>query len=159
MLTLLATSLTACGGGGESGSSDSSSTPSSTTSPTPIPTSPTNSTVELAAMKLLNENRSQCGFGSLTANQNLNLTAMNHANYMASVTEINKQPFASHEEQAETGLLDTGITNPYYSGSNLTTRLNPLPWVKMPLVLITTIKGKVRIFRYQTSPLRIVVIR
>ncbi len=123
LLTLLATSLTACGGGGESSNSDSSSTPSS---PTPIPTPTTNSTVELAAMKLLNENRSQCGFGTLTANQNLNLTAINHANYMASVTETNKQPFASHEEQAETGLLDTGITNPYYSGIDLATRLNPL---------------------------------
>jgi hypothetical protein len=44
---------------------------------------------------------------------------------MASVTETNKQPFASHEEQAETGLLDTGITNPYYSGIDLATRLNP----------------------------------
>ncbi|HBI48960.1 MAG TPA: hypothetical protein DDY26_03920 [Moraxellaceae bacterium] len=125
ILTLLATSLTACGGGGESGNSGSSSTPSSSTLPTPIPTPTTNSTVELAAMKLLNENRSQCGFGSLTANQNLNLTAMNHANYLASVTETNKQPFASHEEQAETGLLDTGITNPYHSGINLTARLNP----------------------------------
>ena len=60
MLTLLATLLTACGGGG-SGNSDSSLTPSSTTSPTPIPTPTTNSTVELAAIKLLNENRSQCG--------------------------------------------------------------------------------------------------
>ena len=133
ILTLLATSLTACGGGG-SGNSDSSNPapiPAPTPNPTPIPTSPTtitptNSAVELAAMKLLNENRSQCGFGSLTANQNLNLTAMNHANYMASVTETNKQPFASHEEQAETGLLDTGITNPYYSGIDLATRLNPL---------------------------------
>lgn len=124
MLTLLATLLTACGGGG-SGNSDSSLTPSSTTSPTPIPTPTTNSTVELAAIKLLNENRSQCGFGSLTANQNLNLTAMNHASYMASVTETNKQPFASHEERVETGLLDTGITNPYYSGIDLATRLNP----------------------------------
>ena len=117
ILTLLATSLTACGGGG-SGNSDSSNPapiPAPTPNPTPIPTSPTtitptNSAVELAAMKLLNENRSQCGFGSLTSNQNLNLTAMNHANYMASVTQTNKQPFASHEEQAETGLLDTGIT-------------------------------------------------
>lgn len=125
ILTLLATSLTACGGGGESGNSDSSSTPSSPTSPIPIPTPTTNSTVELAAMKLLNENRSQCGFGSLTANQNLNLTAMNHAKYMASVTEINKQPFASHNEQAEAGLSATGITNPYYSGIDLVTRLKP----------------------------------
>ena len=126
ILTLLATSLTACGGGGSSNSDSSNPTPT----PTPIPTSPTtitptNSAVELVAMKLLNENRSQCGFGSLTANQNLNLTAMNHASYIASVTEINKQPFASHEEQAETGLLDTGIINPYYSGIDLATRLNP----------------------------------
>lgn len=133
MLTLLATSLTACGGGGSSNSDSSnpSPIPAPTPTPTPIPTSPTtitptNSAVELAAMNLLNKNRSQCGFGSLTANQNLNLTAMNHANYMASVTETNKQPFASHEEQAETGLLDTGITNPYYSGIDLATRLNPL---------------------------------
>ena len=141
MLTLLATSLTACGGGGSSNSDSSNPIPAPTPTPiptpipnpTPIPTSPntitpTNSAVELAAIKLLNENRSQCGFGSLTANQNLNLTAMNHANYMASVTETNKQPFASHEEQAETGLLDTGITNPYYSGIDLATRLNPSTW-------------------------------
>lgn len=143
-LTITSSLLIGCGGGGSSGStatstqplpvsqSTSTSQPTVTaTAPTPItPTTTADSSVALKAIDLLNENRTKCGFGGLTVNQNLNNTAYNHANYLATVALANHYGFASHYEQAETSsngtsLLQTGTSNPYYSGYDIDTRLNP----------------------------------
>lgn len=116
--------LTACGGGG--GSSNDSI--NNTTTPNPTVNTDTR-TAEAVAFELLNRNRTQCGFGALTRNQALDITASNHANYMRVVSESNKLPIPSHEETTLTAngttLANTGVVNPYFSGYSLLERLNP----------------------------------
>lgn len=115
--------LTACGGGG--GSSNDSINNSTT------PTVNTDTRMaEAVAFDLLNHNRTQCGFGALTRNPALDITASNHANYMRVVSETNKLAIPTHEEATLTDnkgatLLNTGVTNPYFSGYALLDRLNP----------------------------------
>lgn len=142
-----ATLVTACGGGGSSNTTANNNPPvvtQPTISPTPatadpIATTPTTNPVpsttnattpEQAAFTLLNYNRTQCGFGAMTVNTALNITASNHANYLRTVSESNQLPFASHNEMTETytngtALVNTGAINPYYSGLTLSQRLNP----------------------------------
>lgn len=140
-LAIIPSLLVGCGGGGGNTATSaqplpvSQSTSTSTSQPTLITTDATpittaDSSIALKVINLLNENRTKCGFGGLTVNQNLNNTAYNHANYLATVALANHYGFASHYEQAEkyadgTSLLQTGTNNPYYSGYNIDTRLNP----------------------------------
>ncbi|MFW2178153.1 MULTISPECIES: CAP domain-containing protein [unclassified Moraxella] len=127
VMTALTMTLTACGGGG--GGSSSTPTPTPTPTPTSQPATTTQTTAEMqtasnAMVDLLNQQRSQCGFGSLKANAELGKSAMNHANYMAEVSRQNKTMFINHEESVKTGLVATGTTNPYFSGVLNTDRIN-----------------------------------
>ena len=85
---------------------------------------------EDATLAALNKHRQTCNFGKLTANSALNVSAANHADYLAWVTKSNYYPYSAHEEVAQTFttgavVKDTGITSPYYSGFKLEDRLNP----------------------------------
>ena len=83
-----------------------------------------------AALQLLSDNRQNCGFGALTSHPNLTISADNHANYLAWLSQSNRQPIATHHEtvlqdaQGNT-IVDSGITNPYFTGNDVGTRLNP----------------------------------
>lgn len=152
-LAIASSLLVGCGGGGSS--SNTSVTPSDNKPPATSPTSsnlptnnpvisttepansstspaltPTNMTAETVALQLLNKNRTQCGFGSLTLNQSLTNTASNHANYQKLVSERNHIAFASHSELPETNMSGvplsyTGAESPYFTGIDLGTRLSP----------------------------------
>lgn len=149
MVTVLAFVLTACGGGGSSGSSSSTTsqvtsvqtsdvqpTVASTTTITNPQSSSVNATsvnqtqAEKVALNLLNEHRQKCGFGTLTINQNLNNSAINHAKYLAYASETNQFGVASHyegQQQFSNGevVQNTGTSSPYYSGYDVKSRLNP----------------------------------
>lgn len=105
-----------------------------TTTPlTAAPTYPTPVIVasgQQAALQLLSDNRQSCGFGALRTNPNLTVSAANHANYLAWLSQSNRQPIAAHHESVLTDtqgntLANSGITNPYFSGNDVNTRLNP----------------------------------
>lgn len=136
ILTVISSLIAGCGGGGGgTGVNSSISTPTPVSSPSTVPNPITanttdDTTPESAALELLNSNREACGFGGLTRNAALDNTALNHANYMAYVTKTDLYAYASHNEQVDTRLdgttlLNTGATNPYYSGQTLSDRLNP----------------------------------
>lgn len=86
--TVLA-ALTACGGGG--GGGDSAAAPTPPVTPAPVVVSTIVTTVpapvytaaseELAAINLLNAERSRCGFGKVAEKATLNAAALAHANW------------------------------------------------------------------------------
>lgn len=124
LATVSTLALTACGGGG---GGSTATTPPVQQTPPPVSTNPvaTTATPEMAALALLNQNRSVCGFGTLTTDTSLTNTAINHANYLKAVSESNLTNFASHDEKIETGFVNTGSSNPYFSGLAVADRLNP----------------------------------
>ncbi|WP_412530478.1 CAP domain-containing protein [Burkholderia lata] len=86
-----ALALAACGGGGDSGSTNSGSTgnnpnpsnPPSTSVPGTVDTPQyAAGSAQLAAMNLLNQYRTQCGFPALKQNTVLDQAAQNHAKYI-----------------------------------------------------------------------------
>lgn len=148
----LSLSLVGCGGGGDSsgfiGTDPKPSTPppnstpqqNDTSSPTNPVTpslpnnsvSPDNSTKQMSVEEkvvfdLLNNQREQCGFGKLNYNQQLAISAENHAKYLTYVSSQNKQSYISHTEESLMNYHNTGLSNPYFSGRNLQERLNTKP--------------------------------
>ena len=133
MLTSTGTTTTT-GGTGSGGTGTTATTggtgSTNTTTNTPAVINRNLQRAEDATLAALNKHRQTCNFGKLTANSALNVSAANHADYLAWVTKSNYYPYSAHEEEAQTFttgavVKDTGITSPYYSGFKLEDRLNP----------------------------------
>lgn len=77
---------------------------------------------ELAAFNRLNTRRISCGFGGLRPDSQLKAAADNHANYLLYMLQYSSQGFQGHSETEVDGF--SGIKNPYYSGKEVTTRVN-----------------------------------
>ena len=119
------TGTTATTGGTGSTATTGGTGSTNTTTNTPAVINRNLQRAEDATLAALNKHRQTCNFGKLTANSALNVSAANHADYLAWVTKSNYYPYSAHEEVAQTFTTDTGITSPYYSGFKLADRLNP----------------------------------
>jgi hypothetical protein len=86
----LACGLVACGGGGGGGSS---STGSGVTAASYVPGS-----AEHGAFTVLQTARTQCGFGAVTRNTQLDAAALAHAKYMVDLSFATGTPVLSHTE-------------------------------------------------------------
>ena len=127
---LTSTGITTTTGGTGSTATTGGTGTTNTTTNTPAVINRNLQRAEDATLAALNKHRQTCNFGKLTANSALNVSAANHADYLAWVTKSNYYPYSAHEEEAQTFttgavVKDTGITSPYYSGFKLEDRLNP----------------------------------
>lgn len=109
LATLIATALTACGGGdGSSSAADTAPPGAATTPPQTVPGTVSTpqyaaNSAQLTAFKLLNQYRTQCGFPALQENTLLDQAAQSHARYMSTNGVI-----ADNEVSGKTGF--TGVT-------------------------------------------------
>ncbi len=85
----LAFGLVACGGGG----GDSTSTTTNATAATYVPGS-----AELGAFTVLQTARTQCGFGAVTRNTQLDAASLAHAKYLVDLSFSNGTSIISHDE-------------------------------------------------------------
>lgn len=116
---LLSTALAACGGGGDGGTTTGStssnggggttSTPATTVTGTVSTPQYAASSAQLAALTLLNQYRTQCGFPALQENTVLDQAAQAHAKYMGLNNAISDSEASSNQGFTGASYVDRAV--------------------------------------------------